>query len=122
MGLRDIRYLKTLKKVREWLGLPLSGMASELGVSKSLVVSWQSGHRKITAEAIERIGVMIANKLSADLGRIVGVKIVVNSPWRVTAWTQCARCREWFELQRSRDRSCEKCRTQQEAQRKRKQP
>lgn len=113
-SLQVIRHLKGLKALREWLGLSLKQAGDLCGVSGALVADWQSGHRKITGEAIEKFGSLAANKLTRDLGRDVGVKIHVNSPLRITAWAICSECRGWFELKRVTDRRCGECRMQDE--------
>ncbi len=68
----------------------------------------------MTTEVREAYGVMVANNLTAQLGRVVGVKLVANSPWTITAWIRCATCGAWFELRRRNQKRCEWCRQRQE--------
>jgi hypothetical protein len=110
-GISDLRYLKALKNVREWLGLSLREAGQLCGVSGQLFNDWQSGHRIMPASAKEKLGEQIADKLTRDLGRIIGIKMETNSPWRITAWSQCKKCRAWFQMRRSRDRLCDECRS-----------
>lgn len=105
-----LRNLTTLKRVREWLGLSLEEAGKLCSVSGSSIADWQSGHRVMPRSAIEKIGTLIANRLTKELGREVGVKVETNSPWHITAWTRCVECRAFFNMRRSRDRRCEACR------------
>lgn len=114
-GLAILRYLKGVKKVRQWLGFSLAQVGELCGVSPALVCAWQSGKigtRVIYMphEAVIILGRLIAQRLSDEYGREVGVWIAVNSPWRIVAGIQCRRCRGWFEFHRASDRLCPDCR------------
>lgn len=112
-SLRGIYALKCLKTVREYLGLSLREAGDLCGVSKQLFAGWQSGHRLMPRSAIETIGERVATKLTRELGKEVGVKIFsVDCTWSLTAWTQCKKCRTWFQMRRSRDRVCNDCRSE----------
>jgi hypothetical protein len=115
--LRRILGLTGPKPVREWLGFTLAKHGAELArltgrtrpFDRRTVFGWENG-KPMAREIVDAYGVLIANKLTADLDRIVGVKLIVNSPWHVKAWTACATCGHWFELHRARDRRCPECR------------
>ncbi len=116
-SLSSIKGIKNAQKARNYLGLSLSELAAELSrltgktVFRQLVCHWEAGRRKPSADMLKAYGVLIANRLSDNLGRIVGVKMVVNSPWHVAAWTQCCDCGAWFELCHSLTKHCPRHRT-----------
>jgi hypothetical protein len=71
---------------------------------------WHWEHDGVmTTEVREAYGRLTANKLTAELGRLVGVKLVANSPWTITAWTRCTDCGAWFELRRRQQKRCDAC-------------
>jgi hypothetical protein len=109
-GLSYLRYLKGVKKVREWLGLSLAQVGALCGVSSSEVCAWQNNTRFMPRESVVKLGKLISQRLIDDTGRTIGVKIEAHSPWRVSPWAQCRRCRAWFELRRATDRTCQDCR------------
>ena len=112
-----VNVLKGPRKVRLWLGLSLADMGREVArlaerervYDRRTVFGWERGKPMGQIER-DAYGIQVANKLSAELGRIVGVKLIANSPWHVTAWTACRKCGSWFELHRSRDIHCPECR------------
>ena len=107
--------------MRLWLGLSLADVGREVArlihrerdYDRRTVFGWESGKPMGQAER-DAYGVLIANKLSSALGRTVGVKIVANSPWHISAWTQCTKCGNWFEIHRAREIHCEQCRRRSE--------
>lgn len=119
--LNDLHKARTLKDARHWLGLSLRQMANVMEpqgdrrqshLSKATIAAWENPRdkRKPNSEQIRQVGVMIANKLTAELGRTIGVKMHVNSPWRIRAYTQCCDCGRWFEMQRDTSKRCKRCR------------
>jgi transcriptional regulator with XRE-family HTH domain len=116
--LAELHRVKTLKDARRWLGLSLNELAKkikptgdrpQLRVSKSLIAKWENGTRTPSDEQVRRVGELVANKLTADFGFTIGVKVKVNSPWRITAWRMCVVCRRWFEMKRDTSRRCARC-------------
>jgi len=115
--LRRIIALRGPKKAREWLGLSLSEVGCEIArltgrerpFDKRTVSGWEHG-KPLSAAVRNAFGVLLANQLTARLGRVVGVRMESNSPWRVTAWAQCRECRTWFHLRRAKQTRCEACR------------
>ena len=105
-----LRYLKGVKKVREWLGLSLAQVGNLCGVSPSEVCAWQNSTRAMPRDSVVKLGRLIAQRLTDDTGRVIGVWITVHSPWQITPGAQCRRCRAWFALRRSTDRLCKDCR------------
>jgi hypothetical protein len=114
--LATLRHVHAPKNARAWLGLSLADVGREIArlthrpraYDKAAVWHWEQGG-VMTAEVREAYGVMVANKLTAQLGRVIGVKLVANSPWFLTAWTRCAICGAWFELRRCNQKRCEAC-------------
>lgn len=111
-SLAMLRYLKGVKKLREWLGLSLAQVGKMCGVSSSLICAWQSSKRPMPREAVVILGRLVAQRLSDEYEREVGVWITVNNPWRIVAGVQCRRCRGWFEFHRATDRLCPDCRAE----------
>ena len=114
--LATLRHVHAPKNVRAWLGLSLADVGREIArltrrpraFDKAAVWHWEQGG-VMTAEVREAYGAMVANKLTAQFGRVVGVKLVANSPWTISAWTRCAICSAWFELRRCNQKRCEAC-------------
>ncbi len=114
--LARMRTLTTPKKVRLWLGLSLADVGREVArltarvrpYDRRTIFGWESSKPMGKAER-DAYGILIANKLSDELGRVVGVKLITNSPWRVTAWASCANCGSWFQLSRARSTRCKAC-------------
>jgi hypothetical protein len=114
--LATLRYVHAPKNVRAWLGLSLADVGREIArltrrpraFDKAAVWHWEQGG-VMTTEVREAYGGMVANRLTTRLGRVVGVKLVANSPWTITAWTRCAICGAWFELRRCNQKRCEAC-------------
>ncbi len=114
--LATLRQVHTPKTARAWLGLSLADVGREIArLTRRLrafdkAAVWHREHGGVmTAEVREAYGRLIANKLIAALGRLVGVKLVTNSPWALSAWTQCADCGTWFELRRRQKKRCDAC-------------
>ncbi len=114
--LATLRQVHTPKTARAWLGQSLADVGREIArltrrlraFDKAAVWHWEHGG-VMASEAREAYGRLIANKLSAMLGRMVGIKLVANSPWTLSAWTQCVDCGAWFELRRRRQKRCDAC-------------
>jgi hypothetical protein len=114
--LATLRHVHAPKNVRVWLGLSLADVGREIArltqrpraYDKAAVWHWEQGG-VMTAQVREAYGVMVANKLTTRLGRVVGIKLVANSPWTLTAWTRCVICGAWFELRRCNQKRCEGC-------------
>lgn len=112
-ALSDVRHLKSIKRVREWLGMSLVEMAAAFSVSKGSVADWQSGHNPISEIRLRQLGQMIVNRLSNRIGRDdIGLVIASNSPLSISIKARCIRCGAWFDLAHSKMRRCEKCRNQ----------
>ena len=117
--LTDLRKIRNLKDAREWLDLSLAGIAQHITpsgnrqqphVTRQMVAAWQRGARVMSREQLDQVGALIAEELTYQARRLVGVKITVNSPWQVTAWGKCKDCHTWFELPTIRAARCPKCR------------
>ena len=114
--LATLRHVQAPQNVRAWLGLSLADVGREIArltqrpraYDKAAVWHWEQGG-VMTAQVREAYGVMVANKLTTRLGRVVGIKLVGNSPWTITAWTRCAICGAWFELRRCNQKRCAGC-------------
>jgi hypothetical protein len=119
--LTDLRKIHGLKDAREWLGMSLSDIAQHIKpsgnrqqthVTRQMIAAWQRGSRTMSRAQLDQVSALIAEELTyLARRRTVGVKITVNSPWRVTAWGECKDCREWFEIPTIRAARCPKCRT-----------
>lgn len=114
--LPTLRVIHSPKKVRAWLGFSLAELGRELGkrtgrvraFDKAAVWNWENGS-PVSADVQNAYAILIANKLTALFGRIIAVRLVVNSPWDISAWTQCAQCAQWFELKRRTQKRCATC-------------
>lgn len=106
--------LKGPKQAREWLILSLAEMGQELGkytgkvYHKSIISNWDRGYRKVPFEVVQAYAELIANKLSALLGRRIEISIEVNSPWHVSAYARCA-CNQLFKMHDAKSKHCPKC-------------
>jgi hypothetical protein len=106
--LSDLRTIRNVTQAIEFLGLSVaefaalmpSQWATHKHVSAQLVCDWKSGHRKPGETQRNRIAQLLANKMTARYGREVGVRIIVKSPWKVTAWVWCEKCRKRHEWKR----------------------
>lgn len=107
--IKNIRKARNLRQIRGWLDWSLTYTAERLGVSRSQVCAWQQFARQINQMALDRLASAIAEKLTAQQGRLVGVTMRVNSPWRIRAHTQCRDCRHWFQMRRDTSRRCWRC-------------
>lgn len=110
-GLAMLRYLIGVKKVRNFLGLSLAQVGEMCKVSPALVSAWQSNKRFMPREDVVLLGKLVAQQLSDEYEREVGVWIDTGKIWTVTAGVQCRRCRKWFEFHRASDRLCPDCRS-----------
>jgi hypothetical protein len=93
--------------VAEFAALMPSQWATHKHVSPQLVCDWKRGYRKPGESQRNRIAQLLANKMTARYNRSVGVMIVVKSPWKVSAWTWCEKCRKRHEWKRHAQR-CKK--------------
>ena len=111
--------LHSPKAIREWIGLSLSDVARELDrlvygstkqglINKQKVDRWERGS-KVPPKVRHAYGVVIANELTDQFDRIIGITLKADSPWRVIAWVWCA-CGSLFELKRTDWKHCPKCR------------
>ena len=114
----ELHKMKNLKSARYWLGLSLNQLAKlieptgdrpQSHVSKSLIAKWENGARHPSLEQIRQVGVLLANRLTSDMNRTVGVTIRANSPWHIHAHTQCCDCHRWFQMKRDTSRRCPRC-------------
>ena len=114
----QLRTLRGPKALREWIGLSLADVAGELDrlvygesrqglINKQKVDRWEHGS-VISPKVRKAYGVIIANELTDQLDRVVGITLKANSPWRITAWAWCA-CGAPFELRRADRKRCPKC-------------
>ena len=118
--LSDLHRVRDLKAARKWLGLSLREMAMlikpqgvrpQKHLGKATIAAWENPRdkRKPGSGQVRQVGVLIANKLTQEMGRTVGVTMRVNSPWRIEAHTKCETCRRWFEIKRETSRRCVRC-------------
>ncbi len=111
-----LRRINSPEKARTWLGHSLADVGREIArltgrprpYDKAAVWHWEQGG-VMADEVRQAYGTMVANKLTAQLGRVVGVKLVTNSPWVLTAWTKCKDCGGWFELKKRNQKRCDNC-------------
>jgi hypothetical protein len=117
MKMLDLARIRGLKGAREFLGLSLRELSllippdsdrRQKHVSKSLVCAWQNGARMSQGQ-LDTVGLLIANKVTALVGRDIGIKVTCNSRWRFSAWGWCADCHRVFKLKSFRVRRCERC-------------
>jgi hypothetical protein len=114
--LATLRHVHSPRNARAWLGLSLADVGREIArltkrpraYDKAAVWHWEQDG-VMTVEVREAYGVMVANTLTVQFRRVVGVKLVANSPWTITAWTKCMTCGAWFELRRRNQKRCELC-------------
>ena len=115
----QIRSLNGPKAIREWIGLSLSDVAEELDrlvygsarqglINKQKVDRWERGS-KVSPKVRHAYGVVIANELTEQLDRVIGITLKADSPWHVVAWAWCA-CGSLFELERTDWKRCPQCR------------
>jgi hypothetical protein len=118
--LSDLHKVKNLKSARYWLKLSLRQMAHVIKpqgdrpqshLSKATIAAWENPRdkRKPDDEQIRKVGVLIANKLTEEMDRTIGVTIKINSPWHIHAHTQCCDCHRWFQMKRDTSRRCARC-------------
>ena len=106
--------LRSAKLVREYLAYSLVDMGAKLAeitgrarpYAKSTVHAFEAGTSPINDDLFLAYGKMIARKLTRQArGHVVGVKLAHNSPWRITAWSEC-QCGLWFKMKRIDRRKC----------------
>ena len=118
--LSDLHKARSQKDARKWLGLSLRQMAKLIKpqgdrpqphLCKATIAAWENPRdkRKPSSEQVRQVGVLIANKLTQEMGRTVGVTIKVNSPWHIRAHRQCCECGRWFQMKRDTSRRCQRC-------------
>lgn len=109
-----LRSVCSAKLAREYLGLSLLNLAKELSrltgetVTKNRARHFESGCSPIPNDVRLAYGVLLANRLTAALGREVAVTLSINSPWAITPHIQC-RCGRWTEMITDRSRNCPAC-------------
>jgi len=114
----DFGRVKSIRLVREWLGLSQSQigeiMAIRLGRSTSFDRSYickMERARRVPAAWLPSLGQLIANELYRQLGRDdIGVIITQNSPLKIQAWSHCAGCKRAYRIMRRNQINCQKCR------------
>lgn len=118
--LRRIASVRGPLAVQTLLGLPLADLGAQIGrlcgreaFSKQRVSEWNRGVATMSQDVLDAYGILLANWITRRLGgrRTIGIKLQVNSPWYVTAWTECDRCDRWYEMHAQTDRLCESCRS-----------
>jgi DNA-binding transcriptional regulator YiaG len=105
--------ITSFRRLRDWLGMSLEDVAKLTGYHKSTVAAWQAGRRAAPQEALDKLAARVATRLTHYIGhdvRIIGAKVIVNSPLHVQAWTWCENCGAEYQMKRSTDRYCAKCR------------
>ena len=115
--LPDLRKSKNLRDVREWLGLSLSQMASELPktrgkkghVSRAFVCLVQRGQRDLLPAQMEALSNLVKQQLSESRRDDIAIQIVNNSPWHIKVMATCVSCGKTFELRRITSRRCPRC-------------
>jgi len=106
-----LRDLKSIKAIREWLGMSLTEMGLAMQVSRTTVADWQSGKNKITELKLRGIGQLVVDRLAKLIGRNdIGLEIEANSPIKISIKARCKVCKEWFDLHHAGTRRCEACR------------
>lgn len=114
--LSAVRAVHSPKQARSWLQLSLAEVGREVArliarkraFDKTTVLFWERGG-PTSAEVRQAYATLIANQLTQRLARVVAVKLIANSPWHITAWTQCVECGQWFELMRRTQKRCGLC-------------
>jgi hypothetical protein len=112
--LARLRAVRNITQAIEFLGLSVADFAALMPsqwstrkhISAQLVCDWKRGRRRPSGshtdsgmhQQLDHIARIMAEKISQRYGREVGVKIEAHSPWKVTAWIWCDKCRtrhEW---------------------------
>jgi hypothetical protein len=99
--------VRNIAQAKRFLGLSWRGLAAKITklhgrghISHGyLIMMWQ-GKRPTPNEYIERIGQLIANKLTLRYGREIGIRMRHSSHWRITPVVWCGKCRTFHELKR----------------------
>lgn len=110
--------LKEPASVRRFLSFSLASMGAECArlmrrgqaFAKSTMHDFESGRLPMPDEMIDAYGTLLANFLTRKCGRVIGVTLQHNSPWRVRCVTACARCGDWVEMKTMSSRLHDKCR------------
>ena len=99
--------MHNIAQAKAFLGLSWRELASRIvklhgrgSISHSYLMAMSQGKRPVPDEYAERIGQLIANKLTLRYGREIGIRMRHNSPWRITPVVWCSQCRKWHELKR----------------------
>jgi hypothetical protein len=115
--LAQVRRLRSLRAIREWLALSLADVGREVArltrresyYDRSPVLVWEK-KGGCSPDALRAYGTLIANQVASLLGTDdLGVEIEANSPLHVRVMRCCIECREWFELRRVGQRRCTSC-------------
>lgn len=113
-GLGILRYLKSPLKVRYFLGMSQAQLCKELTrltkerLTPGAVKHWEHARRPMERRYTDAYATLVANKLTRDMNRMIGVNLEVNSPWKFVAYGQCA-CGRWYRLRSVRHVHCGKC-------------
>jgi hypothetical protein len=109
-----LRSIHNVRDARSVLQLSQSDLGRAIGrvlgcvpLAQSTVANAEAGTIKLQSEYVDAIGRLLATWVTEQLGRRVGTRVHVNSPWRVTAFAQCAACGEWYELRRAKQMRCD---------------
>ena len=105
----DLKKIRGLKTLREWLGLSLSQIADQTGVSRAAVCNWQRGSNSISQKGLDFLTDMVAKRLSYQAEYSINARITVNRLWRVNAFAACVECGKSFEMKRITSRRCARC-------------
>ena len=69
-----------------------------------MVVMLEAGSRHLQDFQLDAVARLIATHLSNRYGREIGVRIVTNSPWHITAHYYCYKCRQFHLLKLARQK------------------
>lgn len=97
------------------MGVSLKTLSEELtrlsgeAVTKDRARHFDAGDSPITHNVRMAYGTLIANRVSAIMGREVAVTLAINSPWAITPFVACVRCGKWFEMKTDKSKRCHEC-------------
>jgi hypothetical protein len=112
------RSLKSAGDVREFLGLSLSEVGTELARLTSRerpytkqAVAKMERQPHVSDDVLNAYGQMLCNSITKRIGQTVGITLYSNSPWHVTPWLRCPTCGDLYPVDRAGVLRCKSCRS-----------
>ena len=111
-----LRGVRSARDARRVLQLSQSDLGREIGrvlgcapLAQSTIANVEAKRTRLAREYLDAIGKLLATWMTERTGRFTGVKLTVNSPWRVQPCARCDECGKWFEMRRAKQTRCEEC-------------